>query len=60
MLKDARVKTQAILTAWNDEGRDIVQEEKDAQTAEREKAEKVPETMTAVFPLWIAYRKGLV
>lgn len=59
MLKDARVKAQAILTAWNDEGRDIVQEEKDAQTAEREKAEKVPETMTAVFPLWIAYRKGL-
>ena len=58
MLKDARVKAQAILTAWNDEGRDIVQEGKDAQTAEREKAEEVPETMTAVFPRWIAFRKG--
>lgn len=58
MLKDARVKAQAILTAWNDEGRDIVQEEKDAQAVEREKAEKVPETMTAVFPRWIAFRKG--
>lgn len=58
MLKDARVKAQAILTAWNDEGRDIVQEGKDAQTAEREKAEEVPETMTAVFPQWIAFRKG--
>ena len=58
MLKDARVKAQAILTAWNDEGRDIVQEEKDAQTAEKEKAAKVPETMTAVFPQWIAFRKG--
>lgn len=31
---------------------------KDAQTAEREKAEEVPETMTAVFPQWIAFRKG--
>ena len=58
MLKDARVKAQAILTAWTDEGRDIVQEGKDAQTAEREKAEEVPETMTAVFPQWIAFRKG--
>lgn len=58
MLKDARVKAQAILTAWNDEGRDIVQEGKDAQTAEREKAEEVPETMTTVFPQWIAFRKG--
>ena len=58
MLKDARVNAQAILTAWNDEGRDIVQEGKDAQTAEREKAEEVPETMTAVFPQWIAFRKG--
>lgn len=58
MLKDARVKAQAILTAWNDEGRDIVQEGKDAQTAEREKAEEVPETMMAVFPQWIAFRKG--
>ena len=58
MLKDARVKAQAILTAWNDEGRDIVQEEKDAQTAEKENAAKVPETMTAVFPQWIAFRKG--
>ena len=56
-LAKARERAQQIVTAWNEEGRDIVREEKDFQAGLNQK-DRADETVVALFPKWVEFIRG--